>query len=46
MLQCNVTLKEVPEGQSNIGWVVGWGLLPFGNPGLYKIVCWDNAHPN
>jgi hypothetical protein len=47
MIQCNVTITEVTDEtvkrETHVDWVLGWGLMPYGNFDIYKIVCRNNT---
>jgi hypothetical protein len=47
MLQCNITMTEVTnetvKEETRVDWVMGWGLMPYGNVDIYKIVCWNDT---
>jgi hypothetical protein len=47
MIQCNVNITEVTDEtvkrEIHVDWVLGWGLMPYGNFDIYKIVCRNNT---
>jgi hypothetical protein len=47
MIQCNVTITEVTDEtvkrETHVDWVMGWGLMSYGNFDIYKIVCRNNT---
>jgi hypothetical protein len=47
MIQCNVTITEVTDEtvkrETHVDWVMGWGLMPYGNFDIFKIVCRNNT---